>query len=205
MRALRCCYHNGVSDSPRGSPLQALKTIFLDRDGVLNEKMPEGQYVGSWSEFRLLPGVPQAVARLNRAGLRVVVVSNQRGVALGLYSAQDVDQIHGHLQAALNAQGAHVDGFFFCPHDKAACDCRKPQPGLFHQAQARFPEIDARTSAMIGDSLSDIEFGHRLGMLTVFIEGDAETRKSDAEAARALAGLRANSLPEAVDALLSAQ
>jgi D-glycero-D-manno-heptose 1,7-bisphosphate phosphatase len=132
-----------------------------------------------------------------------VVVSNQRGIALGLYTAADVFGIHTAFQSLLANQGAHVDGFYFCPHDKGQCNCRKPLPGLFEQAVADFPEITAATSAMIGDSLSDIEFGRRLGMQTVFIEGDPLRRKPGAEAAAALADLRFPELAQAVDALLT--
>jgi D-glycero-D-manno-heptose 1,7-bisphosphate phosphatase len=185
--------------------MRSLKTVFLDRDGVLNEKMPEGRYVSSWSDFHVLPGVPGAIAKLNRAGLRVVVVTNQRGIALGLYTAADVDAIHNRFQDLLKSSGAAIDGFFYCPHDKGECNCRKPLPGLFEQARAQFPEITAETSAILGDSLSDIEFGRRLGMMTVFIEGDPERRKRGGEAARELADLRSGALAEAVDVLLRAQ
>jgi D-glycero-D-manno-heptose 1,7-bisphosphate phosphatase len=180
-----------------------LRTVFLDRDGVLNEKMPEGRYVESWSDFHLLPGVPEALARLNRAGLRVVVVSNQRGVALGRYSAADVDSIHAGLLGLLQAHGAWIDAIYFCPHHKGVCNCRKPLPGLFQQAVADFPSITPETSAMVGDSLSDIEFGRRLGMLTLFIQGDPTRRKPGAETAGELADLCFPTLVEAVDALLA--
>jgi len=176
--------------------------VFLDRDGVLNEKMPEGCYVASRADFHLLPGVVEAIGRLNRAGVRVVVVSNQRGIALGLYTAADVNAIHTTLQDLLANRGAHVNGFYFCPHDKGQCNCRKPLPGLFEQAVAEFPEITSSSSVMIGDTLSDIEFGRRLGMLTVFIEGAPERRKPGTEAAWELADLRFSSLPHAVDYLL---
>ena len=106
------------------------------------------------------------------------------------------------MQELLKTHGAHVDGFYFCPHDKQQCNCRKPLPGLFEQAVAQSPEITAATSVMIGDSLSDIEFGRRLGMLTVFIEGDPKHQKPGAEAARSLADLRFSSLAEAVEVLL---
>jgi D-glycero-D-manno-heptose 1,7-bisphosphate phosphatase len=165
--------------------------------------MPEGRYITSWSEFQPLPGVPQAIARLNHAGLRVVVVTNQRGIALGLYTADDVRAIHSAFQSFLKAHGAVVDGFYFCPHDKGQCTCRKPLAGLFEQAVAEFSEITAATSVLIGDSLSDIEFGQRLGMLTAYIEGDSEQRKHGSEAAPELADLRFSSLGEAVDALLA--
>jgi D-glycero-D-manno-heptose 1,7-bisphosphate phosphatase len=183
-----------------------LRTVFLDRDGVLNRKMPEGQYVTGWQHFDLLPGIPEAIARLNQEGLRVVVVTNQRGIALGLYTAQDVNEIHAQLQRTLAMHGAHMDGFYFCPHDKRQCNCRKPLPGLFEQAKADFPEIDAATSLVIGDSLSDIEFGRNLGMKTIFIEGDAyaqQHQKPGAQKAAELADERYPSLPEAVYRLLN--
>jgi D-glycero-D-manno-heptose 1,7-bisphosphate phosphatase len=194
-----------VADSPDSARKGALRTVFLDRDGVVNEKMPEGRYVTSWSEFRLLAGVPEAIARLNRAGVRVIVVSNQRGVALGLYAAADVEAIHAELQKTLQAYGARVDAFYFCPHDKRQCDCRKPLPGMFEQARRDFPDIAAPSSVMVGDSLSDIEFGRRLGMRTVFIEGDAERQKAGAEKAADLADARFDSLAEAAEALLAAR
>ena len=179
-----------------------LRTIFLDRDGVLNQKPSEGEYVANWSQFHLLPGVPEAIARLNRAGRRAVVVSNQRGIGLGLYTAAAVDAIHAQLQQELAAHGAHIDAFYFCPHDKNDCDCRKPGPGLYQQALANFPDITPASSLMVGDSLSDIEFGHRLGMRTIFIEGNTARQKPSADRARALAGQSFNSLAEAVAFLL---
>jgi D-glycero-D-manno-heptose 1,7-bisphosphate phosphatase len=195
-------YHYGVTDTRSSLLPREVHTIFLDRDGVLNEKMPEGSYVRSAAEFHPLPGVAEAIGRLNRAGKRVLVVSNQRGIALGLYTVADVEAIHSVLQSWLESHGAHVDGFYFCPHDKGQCNCRKPLAGMFHQAVADFPEITAASSAMIGDSLSDIEFGRRMGMLTVFIAGGAEQRKTGADAALELADLHCGSLLEAVDALL---
>jgi len=192
-----------VADSANSSLPRTLRTVFLDRDGVLNRKMPEGRYVASWSDFQPLPGVPQAIARLNRAGLRVIVVSNQRGIALGVYTSEDVRKIHAALQSWLQSQGAHIDAFYFCPHDLRQCNCRKPLPGLFHQAGAEFPEIDPASSIMIGDSLSDIQFAHRLGMSALFLEGDPLPQKPGAEAARQLANLCFPSLPEATDALLA--
>ncbi len=183
--------------------MRKVQAVFLDRDGVLNQKMPEGVYVTRWEQFRILPGVPEAIARLNHAGLLVVVVSNQRGIALGQYSAADVDAIHERFQDVLRQHNAHVDAFYMCPHDKGQCDCRKPLTGMFDQAQRQFPAIHADRSAILGDSLSDIEFGRKLGMLTVFIEGDPARQKPGAQTAAELADLRFPSLAAAVDALLS--
>lgn len=191
-----------MSDLAETASKSDLRTIFLDRDGVLNEKMPEGKWVTSWDEFHVLPGVPEAIARLNDAGLRVIVVSNQRGVALGLFSTVVVEDIQLKLQSLLEEHGARVDAFYICPHDRLECNCRKPLPGMFLQAQREFPDVTGASSAMMGDSLSDVEFGRRLGMLTVFIEGPAESKRPGTEAARKLADFRFPSLAEAVDALL---
>jgi D-glycero-D-manno-heptose 1,7-bisphosphate phosphatase len=179
-----------------------LKTVFLDRDGVVNEKMPEGQYVTRWDDFQVLPGVIHAIDLLKRAGMHVIVVSNQRGIALGRFSKDDVRTFHNKFQQMLEAFGTRVDGFYFCPHDRGQCNCRKPLPGLFEQAVADYPEIDAHTSVIIGDSDSDIEFGRKLGMMTVFIDGDPARQKPGAEAARALADIQAKSLLDATDTLL---
>jgi D-glycero-D-manno-heptose 1,7-bisphosphate phosphatase len=170
--------------------LKSKRFIFLDRDGVINQKPPEGEYVERWEDFHLLPGVEKAIADLNRQGRKVIVVTNQRGVALGKYQTADVREIHEKLQAHLIAAGAHIDAFYFCPHDREECDCRKPRPGLILQAFHDFPEANAANSLIIGDSLSDIEAGHSLGMPAIFIEGPEERQKPGAHQAALLAEMR---------------
>jgi D-glycero-D-manno-heptose 1,7-bisphosphate phosphatase len=201
------CYHSVVNNAFSNSVPDPIRAVLLDRDGVVNEKMPEGRYVTRWDEFHVLPGAVEAIGMLNTAGIPVIVVSNQRGIALGVYTAEDVLRIHGDFQKLLEARGAHVDGFYFCPHDhdhnKAQCNCRKPLPGMFEQAVADFPSINAAGSVMIGDSISDIDFGRRLGMTTVFLEGDAERQKPGADLARDLASFIFPSLYEAVTGLLA--
>jgi D-glycero-D-manno-heptose 1,7-bisphosphate phosphatase len=172
---------------------------------VLNEKAPEGEYVCSVAELHLLPGVPESIARLNQAGLRTIVVSNQRGIAKGLYTAGDVEKIHQAIQEQLGKHGARLDAFYICPHDKDECECRKPLPGMFQQAVNAFPEVRADESVMIGDSLVDIEFGRRLGMPTMLIDGDPARHKSDVAEAIRLADWRVSSLLDAVNLLLSGQ
>ncbi len=196
------CYHYGVTSQNSRQLPRDLTTVLLDRDGVLNQKMPEGRYVERWEDFHVLPGVPEAIARLNQAGLRVIVVSNQRGIALGLYTAADVDAIHAGFQTLLNQQGAHVDGFFYCPHLVGQCTCRKPLPGLFEQAVEAFPTITAATSVMMGDSLVDMEFGRRLGIATVLIEGEIGQAGGTVKIARECADFRFPSVAEAADTLL---
>ena len=156
-------------------------TAFLDRDGTLNVKAPEGDYVKGPEELELLPGAAEAVALLNREGLRVVVVTNQRGVARGLMTLEDVAAVHAALERGLAAAGAHLDAIFFCPHERGECDCRKPGTGLFEQAREAEPDIDFSRSVMVGDAPSDVEAGRAAGMLTVGLGPHA--RGADHEAA----------------------
>lgn len=146
---------------------------FLDRDGTINRKAPEGDYVERPDEVSLLPGAAGAVRRLNDAGIAAVVVSNQRGIALGRMTERDLEEVQAALVAQLDAAGAHIDAFFHCPHDIGQCDCRKPQTGMFRQALERFPWIELERSVMIGDSDSDVEAGRALGMRTVRLGVDA--------------------------------
>ena len=176
-----------------------VRYIFLDRDGVLNRKLPEGVFVSTWEQFEWLPGAIEAVARMTRAGWTVLVVSNQRGIALGLVTVAQLEHIHKKMQAEMEQQGARLDGIFYCPHDRGQCRCRKPGIGLFEQAQQQFPQATAQNSIVIGDSLSDIQAGKRLGMRTIFIQGDAATQKEGSEVAADLSDAVAGSLLEAVE------
>jgi D-glycero-D-manno-heptose 1,7-bisphosphate phosphatase len=176
-----------------------MRYIFLDRDGVLNRKPPEGGYITAWPDFFWLPGAIEAVARMNRAGFRVLVVTNQRGVALGLYTEADLAQIHGNMRTDLAKHGAHVDAVYYCPHDRGVCDCRKPGTGMFDQARRDFPEITGEDSVMIGDSHSDIQAGRAAGMKTIFIRGEADRQKPGAGAAEGEADAAADSLLDAVE------
>lgn len=176
-----------------------VRYVFLDRDGVLNRKLPEGAYVCDWAQFQWLPGAIEAVARMNRAGLTVILVSNQRGIALGLYTPLQLEQIHANMQSELARHGAWLDAIYYCPHDQGECHCRKPETGLFEQAWQRFPQAGAQNSLVIGDSLSDIQAGHRLGMKTIFLDGEADRRKPGASAAAELADEATGSLLEAVE------
>jgi D-glycero-D-manno-heptose 1,7-bisphosphate phosphatase len=178
-----------------------VRYIFLDRDGVLNRKQPEGAYVTSWERFEWLPGAVEALARMRAAGLILLLVTNQRGIALGRMSREDLEDIHQKMQADLTRHDARLHAIYFCPHDKNQCGCRKPDLGLFEQARKDFPDIRPENSVVIGDSISDIEAGRRLGMRTIFIDGNPETQKAGAGEAAALASAVAGSLLEAVDLL----
>jgi D-glycero-D-manno-heptose 1,7-bisphosphate phosphatase len=172
-------------------------TAFLDRDGTVNVKAPEGDYVKSWKEFRFLDGAPEAIRRLNQAGVRVVVVTNQRGIALGRMTEEDLADIHRRMGEELARAGAHVDAIYHCPHDHDSCDCRKPGVGMFLAAQADDPGISFAEAAVIGDSLADMEAGIRLGCRTILVGQDAAAGDESIRIDLAVA-----SLAQAVDALL---
>jgi D-glycero-D-manno-heptose 1,7-bisphosphate phosphatase len=141
-----------------------MRTAFLDRDGTINAKAAEGDYVKSWQEFAFLPGAVEAIGLLRAAGWRVVVVTNQRGVALGRMSLADVEQIHRRMREA-----APLDAVYVCPHERGRCECRKPGTGMFLQAQAEFGDIEFAECVVIGDAPSDIEAGERLGCRTILV------------------------------------
>jgi len=184
------------------SPEQ-IRFVFLDRDGVINCKPPEGEYVSSWDHFHILPGAESAIASLNSAGIRVIVVSNQRGVALGMYAVEDVDALHARLRQHLSAYGAHIDAFYFCPHDNNQCNCRKPSTGLIEQAFHDFREASPLNSVLIGDSLSDIEAARNVGMPAILVAGPPETQKPGSDKALGLADRVCHSLGEAVEQILT--
>ncbi len=190
--------HNAINFSD-------IEYVFLDRDGVLNRNLPDGRFVTRWEEFEILPGVADALAQLNRSDRKVIVVTNQRCVALGLCSEADLLALHHRLQRQLAPQGASLDAIYYCPHDEGQCNCRKPLPGLFEQAFRDFPAANAQNSVMVGDSLRDVEAGVRLGMRTIFIDNDYEGshRSPDTERASALASAVAQSLPDCVQRYLS--
>lgn len=189
---------------------QNVRYVFLDRDGVINRKPPEGKYIAQWSDVEFLSGAESAIAALNRSGRRVIVVSNQRGVALGYYTWADVEALHARMQEHLARHGAHVDAFYYCPHDKGDCDCRKPGTGMFLQAfrdlaSGGSPGASASNSVVIGDSISDIEVARALGMPSIFIQGDPATRKDGADVAAGLADAVSASLSESVGQYFSGE
>jgi D-glycero-D-manno-heptose 1,7-bisphosphate phosphatase len=188
----------------RRGALAGLRFVFLDRDGVINRKLPEGCYVTRIEDFELLPGAAQAVAKLNANGLTVILVTNQRAIGLDLMTQPELDQLHKHLRQRLAAHGARLDAIYYCPHDPShrPCTCRKPETGLFEQAIRDFPGIGSQNSVVIGDSLSDVEAGSRLGMRTIFIEGELLHGKPGADQAAAMADAVARSLEDAVNRLL---
>lgn len=138
--------------------------IFLDRDGVINRKPAEGSYVRDWTEFAFAPGALDALAHLARHGRGpLIVVTNQRGIARGDMSSAAVDAIHARMRAVLAGHGVELAGIRVCPHEIGTCACRKPEVGLFLAAARADPAIELDRSAVVGDSISDLEAGRRIG------------------------------------------
>jgi D-glycero-D-manno-heptose 1,7-bisphosphate phosphatase len=131
-----------------------MSTIFLDRDGVINENHPD--YVKSWSEFRFLPGSKEAIAILTHAGHRIVVCTNQAGIARGIVSRDTVEEIHSRMVVEITKEGGGIERIYYCPHGKDEnCFCRKPRPGMLLRARDELG-IDVHDAVFIGDSISDI-------------------------------------------------
>ncbi len=147
--------------------------VFLDRDGVLIE---DAHYVGCASRVRLIPGAAEAVAALNRAGRAVVVVTNQAGVAKGMFTAAAVEAVHAFLAEQLAGYGARIDAFYYCPHHpegevpeyRTRCECRKPGPGMLRAAAAELG-LDPARSWMVGDRETDLAAGAAAGCRTVLV------------------------------------
>lgn len=142
-------------------------TLFLDRDGVINEHRPE-DYVKNETEFVWINGSKEAIRDLSKKFGRIAVVTNQQGIGKGMMTEYDLEKIHWKMQSEIEEIGGKIDRVYYCPHlANIQPKCRKPETGMAEQAKADFPEIDFSKSIMIGDSSSDIEFGSRLGMMTV--------------------------------------
>lgn len=159
------------------------KTVFLDRDGIINRCPPPHQYVSKWEDFVFLPGVEGALMQLKKAGYQLVLVSNQRGIARGMITKEQVDGLHVRMQAYLKRLNAQLDGIYVCPHNNGECSCRKPEIGLFRQAEVDL-EIDKAYSWMVGDNVSDVEAGKRYGVRTILTTSLKEAVKEILEEER---------------------
>lgn len=162
--------------------MEKVPVIFLDRDGVINKPAKPHEYITTWPDFVILPGVYEALRLLRESGYKIFVVTNQRCISRGIASREDIDALHERMTKDFARNGCFVDGVFVCPHgDDDDCDCRKPKPGLLIQAQKYLEETHGVTVAksrswMIGDSKTDEQAGINYGVNTVLIGG-----KSSAE------------------------
>lgn len=143
-------------------------TLFLDRDGVINERIPN-DYVKTVQEFLFFAGVPLALEKIEPIFGHIFVVTNQQGIAKGLMTEADLAKVHKHLKKTIENLGGRIDKIYHCS-ERSPSPCRKPATDMAIWAKRDFPNIDFSRSVMVGDSASDIEFGNRLGMFTVFVE-----------------------------------
>jgi D-glycero-D-manno-heptose 1,7-bisphosphate phosphatase len=162
------------------SLLLGSKVIFLDRDGVINKKLPEDQYVRFSGDFKLLPGVVEALTILRGIGFLLAVVTNQRGIAREKMTEEDLAKVHEHMRQLLLAHGVSLDWVKHCPHDNGdpECFCRKPKPGMILEA-ARSLAVNLRESYMVGDSASDIGAGREAGVGTTVFIGTQNAPEAD--------------------------
>lgn len=144
------------------------KAIFLDRDGTINI---EKNYIYRPEDFEFLPGAVNAIKSMNAMGYKVIVVTNQSGIARGYYTEADLHHLHDFINQQLSMEGARIDAFYYCPHHplqgngkyRVMCNCRKPKTGLFEQAIKDY-DIDREASWTVGDRLRDLEPGDKLGL-----------------------------------------
>jgi D-glycero-D-manno-heptose 1,7-bisphosphate phosphatase len=144
-----------------------MKLVILDRDGTINED--SDAYIKSVAEFRPIAGSLEAIARLSQAGYRLVVATNQSGIARGLFDTATLVSIHDNLQRAVSQVGGRIDAFFFCPHAAdSSCQCRKPQPGMLIEIARRF-NVSLADAYMVGDALRDLQAAAAAGARPVLV------------------------------------
>lgn len=157
-------------------------TLFLDRDGVINVRFP-GDYVKRVDEFEFIPGAIEAIAGFSKIFGRIIVVTNQQGIARGIYTHEDLGAIHAHMKAEVEKAGGKIDAVYYA-HQAASenSPMRKPGTGMALQAKKDFPEIDFSKAVMMGDTQSDMEFGKAMGMKVVFVGDESLEIEVDGKA-----------------------
>ncbi|WP_250149778.1 D-glycero-alpha-D-manno-heptose-1,7-bisphosphate 7-phosphatase [Mycolicibacter acidiphilus] len=156
--------------------------LFLDRDGVINVKAPEGRYVTSPDDLVLMPGAAAAIRHVNQLDVPVYVVTNQRWVTHHANGVTQLHRVHHRLHRLLGSTGAHVDGIYACTHEIDRCDCRKPARGLVDQVLEDHPALALASCALVGDSETDIELATECGLYAVLVSaGHAEVEATAAD------------------------
>jgi histidinol-phosphate phosphatase family protein len=143
-------------------------TLFLDRDGVINHEKNK-DYIHTWDEFVFYDGVQEAIKSFSTIFKRIIIVTNQKGVGKGLTLLENLTEIHNNMKSSIQLAGGRIDAIYFCPDLDENSPNRKPNPGMGYQAQQDFPEIDFTKSIMVGNTISDMEFGRNIGAITVFL------------------------------------
>ena len=162
------------------TPKRSLKLVILDRDGVINRDSE--QFIKSPDEWRPIPGSLEAIARLNHAGFRIVVATNQSGIGRGLFDMATLNAIHEKMHRALALVGGRIDALFYCPHSgEAQCECRKPKTGMLQEIGIRLG-VDLNGVPCVGDSLRDLQSADAVGaqpMLVLTGKGEKTLREGN--------------------------
>jgi D-glycero-D-manno-heptose 1,7-bisphosphate phosphatase len=144
-------------------------TVILDRDGVLNQKPERARYVRKWTEFKWLPGAKEALRLLKEADYRVIIVTNQAGIARGNMSEDDLADIHKRMKAEIVQAGGRIEAIYYCPHGwDEGCECRKPKPGMLFQAQQDL-HLDLSRTLFIGDDERDAQAADAAGCQSMLV------------------------------------
>ena len=153
------------------------KAVFLDRDGVINRN-DEHYYVYRIEDFHLNEGISEALKIIHEQEFLIIVISNQSGIAKGVYSQSETEKVHDYLHSELLKDGIELTEIYYCPHhpDRQKCFCRKPESLMIEKAIARF-DIDPAQSWIIGDSERDVEAGKKAGLQTILVERNQDLRK----------------------------
>ena len=170
------------------------KAVFIDRDGVINKQAKAHEYITSWKEFKFFPTLLNAFAKISKTDYKIIIITNQRGIARGKMSVDDLGKIHKKMSEEIIKAGGRIDGIYFCPHDDNSCNCRKPLPGLLDKAMNE-KNLCLQESWVVGNFLSDIELGKSRNCKTIYIGNNKQTTN--------LSDFSVNCLDEAVDLILS--
>ena len=192
----------GMNPGEGGGARGLRRALFVDRDGTLN---PDLHYLRDAERLELFRGVGGALALARAHGYLVICVTNQSGVERGFYSREDVERIHHRMNELLRPHGAHIDGFYYCPHSpESRCECRKPGTLLFRQAQGDW-NIDFATSAIVGDRELDVQAGRELGLFTAVVAtpGHEDDPLHELLRRRGGADVSAGSFPNAILRILA--
>lgn len=151
------------------------KIVFFDRDGVVNKNAAEHCYIEKPEDFALNPGIGPLMRHLAEEGFEFIVITNQRGIARGIFTEQMLAAVHSRMRSLLADEQVEVLDILYCPHGHDACNCRKPKPGLLYTACARY-EIDLAASILVSDSAADVRMGEEFGIgRCVLVERDNPT------------------------------
>lgn len=142
------------------------KTVFIDRDGTINVNV---EYLDTPDNFQMYPGVAEGIKKLQDAGFKILVVTNQSGIARGFFTEETLNKIHERMKNELSEKNASIDGLYYCPHHPDDnCDCRKPKTAMFEKA-IKDHDVDVSQSFIIGDRMMDVEAGKKIGCKTILV------------------------------------